>query len=202
MSKLEIFGEYFEEGNINKEEDMNNETTNIKNEVLKIINLSAYPDVGKLAFRYRLSLTQQETAIELLWTFLRAEKQGDKYVPFLLPECAKSLEDISEASAKLAQVKEDYAELKRLFGEYHSIRELSEVKRRHQVKLENVDYASRVVLEKALINNRDLSAQEVENLEAVRKQELKAKLIHEESDGVISDIQGRLNQIQKILGKY
>lgn len=181
---------------------MDNETKNIENITLKNINLIAFPDVGKLAFRYRIALTEQEAGIKLLWTFLRGERQGDKFIPYLLPECAESLEAISSTSAKLSEIMEDFEAFKKVMGEFHTIHEMNECKRRHIIKLENADYAARVDLEKALVNNRNLSAQEVENLDAVKKQNMKAKRLHEESDEVIKTLQHRIQTAQKILEKY
>lgn len=191
----------FEE-DLDRKEDLDICEKNKKFEVLNIINTCAYPDCSKLAFRYRISMTEQEMAIQLLWTFLRGEKQGDKFIPYLLPGCAKSLEDISEASTKLAEIQKDYEAFKEIVGESRSVRNIAEELRRAKLKISNAEHDSLVIWKHALMENVGMSPIEAEKLEVVQTSFRKRDKIKAEYEPLVAELQDKLTKANAVLGKY
>ena len=171
----------------------NNETFDIDN----------FADCGRLAIAYRDTLAAIEVNEKALWRYVRGEKRDDgKYTPVFLPGAEESIKAIQEAEEKLVQIEADAIDFKNIMGECRSIRELVDSLKRAQGTIQGVERDARNTHTREMAARRELSPAEVEELDNIRELYLKRDKVVTEFTPIVTDLQKRLLDANKILAKY
>jgi hypothetical protein len=98
---------------------------------------------------------------------------------------------------------EEYAEeFGTMLGNYPNIRALAEMLNRERNKINIATKNARVAYEHALKTHRELTTQQVQELDIVRKARLKAEGIKDETAPIVADLEQRLRKCQTFLLKY
>jgi hypothetical protein len=153
---------------------------------------------SKMARAYRETIANLESASRELWNTMRVD---DSMLPYFLPDYEEPAQVIYRAEDRLAEIQSDIENFMSIVGSY-SRQEIAEKLNRCKLDIAKAKRQARNIRNKAIQENPGLSPDNVEKLEIVQAAFAKRDRIIVGLKPIITDLERKLMEAEKILEKY
>jgi hypothetical protein len=153
---------------------------------------------SKMARAYRETISNLESASRELWDTMRVD---DSMLPYFLPDYEEPAQVIYRAEDRLAEIQSDIENFVSIVGGY-SRQEIAEKLNRCKLDIANAKPTAHNILKRAIQENPELSPDNVEKLDVVQTAFAERDRIIAELKPIITDLERKLMEAEKILEKY